>query len=246
MFKIQLVWAKTIAPDVRHLAFKPVDAQILSFIPGQFITIHFEHQGKSLNRSYSLATMQDQSEWIEIAVSFVKEGPASQLLFGIQPGDVLEATGPFGRLVLQPEIPKRYLLIATGTGVTPYRAMLPELAKRHIENPSLQIMLALGVRSREHLLYGDAFVQFAAQYPRFQFFACYSRLFPENPLFYEHPGRVHQLFETLAPDPTRDIVYLCGNPTMIDDVFTLLRQKGFTVSQVRREKYISPHVATHR
>lgn len=245
MFEIQLVWAKTIAPEVRHLAFKRVDTQVLSFIPGQFITLHFGYQEKQLSRSYSLATIQGQSECIEVAVSFVKQGPASQLLFSIQPGDILEASGPFGRLVLQLEIPHRYLFIATGTGVTPYRAMLPELAKRLAENQTLQIVLALGVRGREHLLYGDEFVHFAEEHPRFQFFVCYSRLFPDDPAAYEHQGRVSHLFESLAPDPTRDTVYLCGNPTMIDEVFALLRQKGFTVSQVRREKYISPHVASH-
>lgn len=240
-FEMELQWAKTIAPAVRHLAFKRVDGQPLPFISGQFITIYFEYEGKRLNRSYSLATIPGQSELTEFAVSHVEGGPASELLFSIKPKETLEASGPFGRLILQKDTPKRYLLLATGTGIAPFRSMLPELAKRLKEHLDLEVVLALGVRGREHLLYGDELAAFAKEYPRCQFFACYSREFPEVPMPYEHKGRVHTLFERLMPDPRRDMVYLCGNPKMIDEAFEFLRSNGFTSPQVRREKYISPH-----
>lgn len=240
-FSIRLAWAKMLAPNVRHLAFKRVDGQPFSFIPGQFITIHFEHKGTTLNRSYSLASIPGQSALIEISVSFVEHGPASEMLFSIQPGSTLDASGPFGRLVLQKEAPSRYLLIATGTGVAPYRSMLPELARQMEINPTLEVVLGQGVRSREHLLYGEDFLEFAKKYPRFQFFAYYSRAFPDAPAPFELPGRVQGVFEQMTPDAGRDTVYLCGNPRMIDDAFALLRTKGFTEAHVRREKYISPH-----
>ncbi|MGB8635748.1 MAG: ferredoxin--NADP reductase, partial [Rhodanobacteraceae bacterium] len=41
------------------------------------------------------------------------------------------------------------------------------------------------------------------------------------------------------PDPEYDIAYLCGNPEMVDAAFAELKDRGLSVRQIRREKYIS-------
>ncbi|REN10291.1 ferredoxin--NADP reductase, partial [Mycobacterium tuberculosis] len=58
---------------------------------------------------------------VDIAVSFVPGGAATSLFEGLDIGGHVSASGPFGRFCLQPgDHNARYLLIATGTGVTPY------------------------------------------------------------------------------------------------------------------------------
>ena len=190
-------------------------------------------------RSYSIATIPGQSQSIEIAVSPFVGGPGTQLLFNIQPGDEIETSGPFGRLVLRDERPLRYILVATGTGVTPYRAMLPELLSR-INEQGIRVEILLGVQTPEDLLYGEDFIAFANEHPNLRFHAFYSRKMPAAPTAFEHQGHVQTAFEGLALDPQKDVIYLCGNPNMIDEAFALIREKGFETYQVRREKYISP------
>ncbi|MFN7096231.1 MAG: ferredoxin--NADP reductase, partial [Gammaproteobacteria bacterium] len=56
---------------------------------------------------------------------------------------------------------------------------------------------------------------------------------------YECKGYVQTAFDELRPNPTSDVVYLCGNPNMIDDSYELLKELGFSAQQVRREKYVS-------
>lgn len=238
-FQLKLNWAEDITPGIKHLAFEKVNGNDLDYKAGQFISFHFTANEKELKRSYSIVTPPESSDLIEIAASYVKGGPATELLFGLKPGDVLDTSGPYGRLVLQEEDPKRYILIATGTGVTPYHAMLPELAKRVVNN-QIEVDIVLGVQRRESLLYGDAFLDYANQYPgKIRFHACYSRDFPEAPESYEHSGRVHTIFDKLNTNPDQDIVYLCGNPEMIDQAFEYFKGKEFPVQRVRREKYIS-------
>ena len=48
-----------------------------------------------------------------------------------------------------------------------------------------------------------------------------------------------EMVEALKPDVAGDIVYLCGNPDMVDQSFSLLKEIGLPVPHVRREKYIS-------
>ena len=50
---------------------------------------------------------------------------------------------------------------------------------------------------------------------------------------------VQQQLAEIAPDPARDIAYLCGNPDMVDTCVEALKQAGLPMPQIRREKYVS-------
>lgn len=233
-----LKWAEMVAPRVRHLAFEHDEGTPLSFIPGQFINIHFETDGKELKRSYSLATIPGKSDFIEFAAGHFPGGPATELLFSIAPGTKITTSGPFGRLTLRDETPGRYIFLATSTGVTPFLSMLPELAKR-MQDSDLHVILLEGVQRREDLLYGEIFTTFAKEHPQFTFRAHYSREETDDLHDFEHKGYVQNAFDDLQLDPEKDIIYLCGNPSMVDDAFNQLKERGFDAKSVRREKYIS-------
>lgn len=253
-FLLTLQSAQEIAPNTKHFVFtasQENSIHSISFLPGQFITLHFPSQDKLFRRSYSLANYcyGGSTPQLELAASYIPDGIASERLFMMQPGDTLEATGPAGRLTLRDESVTRYLLIATGTGVTPYRAMLPELAERMKKNNQLHIILLFGVRTYEDMLYRDEFVKFSEEHERFELRVYYSRA-KLHKLDYEYLGYVSAALDDrlsseisdniISINPHEDIAYLCGNPNMVDDVYHLLSDKGLTIDKIRREKYISP------
>ncbi len=233
-----------LAPSVGHYQFVRDDGQPLDFVPGQFIQVHFRYaDGTPAKRSYSLATIHDHAlgpgEAVEIAVSYVPGGAATALFEGLPEGGHVEASGPFGRFCLMPgDRNARYLLIATGTGVTPYRSMLPQLRSLMAER-GVEVVLLQGARTPAELLYGDEFRAFADAHPGFRYVPCLSRELPPDP----HPdvrhGYVQQHLGAFAPDAARDIAYLCGNPDMVDACFEALKGFGLPVPQIRREKYVS-------
>ncbi len=233
-----------LAPSIGHYQFVRDDGQPLDFLPGQFIQIHFDYaDGSATKRSYSLATIHDRAlgpgEAVEIAVSFVPGGAATALFEGMDLGDHVSGSGPFGRFCLQPgDHNARYVLIATGTGVTPYRSMLPQL-KAAMAERGVEVVLLQGARSPEELLYSDDFYAFAAANPGFRYMPCLSRELPENPHADVRKGYVQQQLAEIAPDPARDIAYLCGNPDMVDTCVEVLKQAGLPMPQIRREKYVS-------
>lgn len=238
-FQLVLQSARMITPRVRELTFVREDRSPLDYTPGQFITLFIDSGEERLRRSYSIASIPgSEPDEIRIAATFVEGGRATARLFKIEPGERIQAMGPFGRLILREDPPGRYLLIATGTGVTPYRAMLPELERR-MDLEGFHVELLLGVRGPEELLYGDEFTAFASQCNAFTFRACYSRDMPERASEFEHSGYVQGILPNLALNPERDIVYLCGNPTMIDEATAFLTESGFSMRNVRREKYVS-------
>jgi ferredoxin-NADP reductase len=244
-FPLKLVSRRMLAPSVAHLAFVRDDGQPLDFIPGQFVQVHFHYaDGTATKRSYSLATIHDHAlapgELVEIAVSYVAGGAATALFEGLESGGQIDASGPYGRFCLMPaDSNQRYLLIGTGTGVTPYRAMLPQL-ETLIAQRDIQVVLLFGARTPVELLYGDEFRAFAEKHPRnFRFVPCFSRELPAQPHADVRHGYVQQFLAEFAPDAATDIAYLCGNPNMVDACFDTLKAAGLAVPQIRREKYVS-------
>lgn len=241
-FQLRLVSSYMLAPSVRHMAFERVDGQPFAFVPGQFVQIHFNYDdGKPTKRSYSVGTVGDGSgpvKQIEIAVSYVEGGAATKLLGGLDAGGTVEASGPYGRFCLMDDdANRRYLLIATGTGVTPYRAMLPKLAK--LTAAGREAVLLYGARNEQELLYGEEFEAFARQHPGFRFVPCLSRGARPDPRPHDRLGYVQNVLPELAPSAEHDIAYLCGNPNMVDQTFAALKEAGLPVPHIRREKYVS-------
>ena len=244
-FPLKLVAKRMLAPAVAHLSFLRADGQALDYLPGQFIQVHLTgRDGQPTKRSYSLATIHDHAlgpgEAVDIAVSFVPGGTATALFEALQPGDEIEASGPFGRFCLMPgDANRRYLLIATGTGVTPYRSMLP-LLEQAIRERGIEVVLLFGARSEQELIYAEDFRAVAARHPgRFRFMPCYSREFNEAAGPDARRGYVTEHLAALAPQPESDIAYLCGNPNMVDAAFAALKAAGLPAPHIRREKYVS-------
>ncbi|PJD98101.1 MAG: ferredoxin--NADP(+) reductase [Legionella sp.] len=228
-----------ITKKVKHFIFKITADSIFHYIPGQFITLHFEHEGKLLKRSYSIANPPEGNNCIELAAGYFPGGPGTSLLFNLKPGDSIQASGPYGRLVLKEHNPKRYVLVATSTGVTPYRAMLTELGQRMQQQADLATLIVLGVQYQEDLLYHAEFKQFTQQFPQATFIPCLSKENAQALKSGEQSGYVQQLFPQLNLNPEQDFVYLCGNPSMIDEAFNYLKAQGFSMDHIVREKYIS-------
>ena len=242
-FQLRLVDSHMLAASVRHLVFERADGQPLVFAPGQFLQVHFHYDdGTATKRSYSVGTVGDGTspvQQIEIAVSYVEGGAATKLLGELAHGDTVDASGPYGRFCLQDvDDNARYLLLATGTGVTPYRAMLP-LIKKLLAKGDREVVLLYGARTEAELLYGEEFEAFAETNPGFIYHGCLSREARATPRTHDRSGHVQNVLAELGPHPDRDIAYLCGNPNMVDAAFAALQEFGLPVKQIRREKYIS-------
>lgn len=241
-FPIKLEETYMLSDSVKHFRFNGKLDPAFNYIPGQFIRIHFEYEGNMLRRSYSIANPPLSDNKIEFAASYVDGGPGSKFLFDLKAGDTISASGPFGKLILKEEdAKKRHIFVATGTGVTPYRAMLPTLEQMIKNNPEFNCAILLGVRKKEDALYKDDFLSYADRLKdKMQFQVFLSQEDDSNLLAYEFKGYVQSGFSALNLNPDADIVYLCGNPVMIDESFVALQERGFATRDIIREKYISP------
>ena len=236
-FDLELVSFKDITPNVRHFVFKRTDDKPLNFIAGQFITFMLDGEdGKLKRRSYSLGSLPADNMVLEVGITYVKGGVASEHFFNMEIGGTTSAMGPAGRLILKDEDVSKIILVGTGTGIVPYKSMFPELLERATNG--VEITMLLGCQYRKDALYSEDFINFATKHDNINFKLCLSRE-TENLADHEVNGYVQDQFDALNLNPETDVVYVCGNPNMIDQSYEMLTNAGFGPKSVRREKYIS-------
>ena len=224
-----LLESRDIAPEVRHLVFEVEDAGSFSYVPGQFASLTADINGSPITRAYSYASPACGSR-IELCLNRVPEGKFSPYLFGMQPGDRIQMTGPWGGFIFRQPV-EDSILVATGTGIVPFRAMLQDQLSRDSVH---QFTLIFGVRYERTLLYREEFEQLARDHPNFHFCPTLSR--PESS-WTGRTGHVQaHLFEPIGD--RRDVnVFICGLKAMVDDVRSLLKSSGFDRKRIICEKY---------
>lgn len=202
-----------------------------SYIAGQFIQLFFDASGENYRRSYSIANSpesQKKTGLLELAIGLVENGVASSYFQRAEQGTIFRISPPLGALTLPDTIPGQLILVGTGTGISPYRSMLPQL--RALMKSGTSVKLIMGFRHRQDIIYHQELGSIPHR-------ICLTREPRVNSQQNEYAGRVLEQFDSLKIDPQHDIVFLCGNPHMIDDCVALLKAKGLTTRQIKREKY---------
>ena len=225
----KLIEAVELAPGVRHLVFEAPNLARLDFAPGQFVSLSGAVEGKTITRAYSIASAPSGGNRFELCLNRVDDGAFSPHLFDLSPGDAVEMQPPLGTFTLREPL-RDSLLVATGTGIAPFRSMLT--AKLKADSPS--ITLLFGVRHESHLLYRDEFEALAREFPQFRF---WPTLTQPQPGWHGRAGRVQtHLAEAIGGRNDIDI-YLCGLQPMVDAVRQIVKSMGFDRKQIRYEKY---------
>jgi ferredoxin--NADP+ reductase len=99
-----------------------------------------------------------------------KKGICSNFLCDTKPGDEVQMTGPAGKVMLLPEEDPNtdYIMVATGTGIAPYRGFVRRLFVEKTpaaEAYKGQAWLFLGVANSDALLYDDEWQAVKAAHP---------------------------------------------------------------------------------
>lgn len=226
-----LVSARRLSPDVRELTFEP-DAPI-DFEPGQWVSLKIPRaDGTTLVRSYSIASAPRPDGRFDLAVTLVAGGEGSTWLHGARLGDALAMSNPTGFFTL-PEDPSRpLLLVATGTGVAPFRAMLQ---RRFRDGDGAPTTLLLGARTEADVLYADEFAALASRVAAFRFERTLSRA-DEGAA--GRVGYVQRHVPELAASLAGCDAYVCGLNAMVREVRKVLKESlGFSRERIHTERY---------
>ncbi|WP_300654423.1 benzoate 1,2-dioxygenase electron transfer component BenC [Pseudomonas sp.] len=209
------------------LSIKGESLSKLAFLPGQYVNLKVP--GSEQSRAYSFSTLQKDGE-VSFLIRNVPGGLMSSFLTGLaKAGDSMTLAGPLGSFYLR-EIKRPLLLLAGGTGLAPFTAMLEKIAEQGSAHP---LHLIYGVTNDFDLVEMDRLEALAARIPNFTYSACVASPDSSYPL----KGYVTQ---HIAPKHLNDgdvDVYLCGPPPMVEAVSGYIREQGLQPANFYYEKF---------
>ncbi len=224
-----LLESREIAPEVRHFLFEVAEVPALPFTPGQWVSISEIVREKKTTRAYSIASAPSGNHF-ELCLNRVKEGLFSPWLFKLEPGESVAFKGPLGSFTPRQPLSDS-VLIATGTGVAPFRSFLQS---ETVLDSDRDVTLLLGARYEESLLYRSEFEELEKSHPGFRFLPTITR---PAAGWTGLTGRVQVHLDSVLAGRTDLDVYVCGLRAMVDEIRSLLAARGFEKRQIIFEKY---------
>jgi CDP-4-dehydro-6-deoxyglucose reductase len=198
------------APDVAVVGVRLPMNENFRFLAGQYIDILLK-DGK--RRSYSIANAPKPEgvTSLELHARHTPGGLFTDHVFTkAKVRDLLRFEGPLGTFYLREDSDKPIVMVASGTGFAPIKAMCEAALERNLKRP---ITLYWGCRARRDLYMLE--VPASWQRENFKFIPVLSDPTPECQ-WTGRTGFVHRAVIKDYPDMSGIQVYACGAPVMVD------------------------------
>ncbi len=232
------VLARTpLAPGVTRLLLRMSEEEACDWLPGQHLDLLLPG---GLRRSFSMANAPGQG-LVELHVRHVAAGWFSgTVLPGWQAGDLVEVELPLGRFHWHPEHDLPLLLVATGTGIAPIKAMLERMQQCGDAPPAA---LYWGVREPGGHYLGAQIATWSRELFEFRHVPVLSR--PDAHWTGRH-GHVQQAVLQDLPSLAGHAIYLCGSPAMVRDASQAFLAHGADPAHLYTDSFVFQHDAASR
>lgn len=175
-------------------------------------------------RSYSMACAPHLADQLELHLRHLPGGKFTDTVFGVttpalKERDILRFEGPMGTFFLREDSLKPIILLASGTGFAPIKALIQQIQYQKITRP---VTLYWGARRPQDLYQQELCEQWVTELPGFRYVPVVSDALPQDN-WQGRTGFVHKAVMQDFPDLSGYQVYACGAPIVISSA-----QREFT------------------
>ncbi len=205
-----------------------------TFLPGQFLTLTVQVDGKSVRRSFSLASSPLQKDHVDITMKLEEGGILSHFAFGqTRVGDLWPVTAPYGFFTFTGSEAESIVLIGGGVGVSPLMGIT-----RHLTAMDWQgaIYLFCSFRNVSEYLYQQELETLDKEHEGLHLLTTLTR--EPGSSWQGRRGRL-SVEETVKSVPTVNScrIHICGPRPMIDAFKQGFLQLGIPKDQLRTESF---------
>jgi CDP-4-dehydro-6-deoxyglucose reductase, E3 len=198
------------APDVAVITLQLPANEALAYRAGQYVEFLLK-DGK--RRAYSIAVAPSFGGPLELHIRHLPGGVFTDHVFSnMKEREILRFEGPLGTFFLREDSDKPIILLASGTGFAPVKALVEHMMHLKSTRP---VSLYWGGRRPQDLYMHELCEQWARELPHFRYIPVVSDALPEDQ-WQGRNGYVHQAVMQDFPDLSGFQVYACGAPVMVD------------------------------
>lgn len=220
IFPVKFIDVKKNTEDISTFTIKHSPAFKFKFLAGQYVNLNY----RGITRSYSIANYKSEDNTLELIIKNYLKGEMSQLLFNQDIiGKLATLNGPLGTSFLRnPNQNSKLLLIATGTGIAPIKAMV-KYNKSLSELGYDEITIFWGMREEQDIFWRP-------KNDDIDFKTVLSRE--------ERKEYVQNSQEFLSLNLSNTSIYACGSSEMISSLSNVLKKKSFDMSNLITDEFI--------
>ena len=203
-----------LSPDVMRIKLQLPANDIIQYHAGQYVEFILRDGAR---RSYSMANaphtlIESGAPMVDLHVRHMPGGKFTDHVFSaMKEKEILRIEGPYGSFHLQ-ESPKPIVLLASGTGFAPIKAIIEHMQFMGITRDAV---LYWGGRRPHDLYLHDWVLARCAEMPHLTYVPVVSDALAED-AWSGRTGFVHQAVLQDLPDLSGHQVYACGAPIVVD------------------------------
>ena len=202
-----------VTPDVMVLRLQLPANQNLQYRAGQYVEFILRDGAR---RSYSMANAPHDlgsPPSIELHLRHMPGGRFTDHVFSaMKEKDILRMEGPFGSFFLREDSQRPMILLASGTGFAPVKALIQQLQHKASTRDAV---LYWGCRKKADLYQHDWCLDAVQAMPNLRYVPVLSEPSADD-AWTGRTGFVHQAVMADWPDLSHHQVYACGAPVVVD------------------------------
>ena len=202
-----------VSHDVMVLRLQLPASDVFKYHAGQYVEFLLRDGAR---RAYSMGNAphsQAENPGAELHIRHTPGGKFTDHVFGLmKEKEILRVEGPFGSFYLREESTKPMVLLASGTGFAPVKAMIEHMQFKRITRPAV---LYWGGRRPEDLYMNDWVVEKLVEMPNLRYVPVISNALDED-AWTGRTGFVHKAVLEDFADLSGHQVYACGAPIVVD------------------------------
>ena len=202
-----------VSHDVMVVRLQLPASDVFKYHAGQYVEFLLRDGDR---RAYSMANAphtQAEQPGAELHIRHMPGGKFTDQVFSaMKEKDILRIEGPYGSFFLREDSDKPLVLLASGTGFAPIKALIEHMQFKGITRPAV---LYWGGRRPQDLYMNDWVLGKVAEMPHLTYVPVISNALPEDH-WTGRTGFVHQAVLQDFPDLSAHQVYACGAPVVVE------------------------------
>ncbi len=222
--------------DVMLLRLQLPAADVFKYHAGQYVEFLLRDGDR---RAYSMGNAphsQLDNPGVELHIRHMPGGKFTDHVFGpMKEKEILRIEGPFGSFYLREESAKPMIMLASGTGFAPIKAIIEHLQFKRITRPAI---LYWGGRRPTDLYMHDWVLGKVAELPNLRYVPVISDALPED-AWTGRTGFVHRAVLQDFPDLSAYQVYACGAPIVVDSAQADYLAAGLPADEFYADSFVT-------